>query len=106
MVGESLRTGVTSARVVSLNSASTASAAAKLPYIGPHGLRHSYGTDMMRAGVAPRVVQERLGHSSVTITLDLYSHPDTAMHRAVADTIERPPETEIVTNSFPKSLNK
>lgn len=60
-----------------------------LPYIGPHGLRHTYGTDLMRAGVAPRIVQERMGHSNVTITLNLYSHPDSDMHRAVADTIER-----------------
>lgn len=62
---------------------------AGLPYIGPHGIRHTYGTDMMRAGVSPRVVQERMGHSNVTITLNLYSHPDVEMHRSVADVIER-----------------
>lgn len=67
----------------------TLCADAGLPYIGMHGLRHTYGTDMMRAGVAPRVVQERMGHSHVTTTLQLYSHPDDAMHREVADTIER-----------------
>ena len=62
---------------------------AGIPYIGPHGIRHSYGTDMMRAGVAPRVVQQRMGHSDVTVTLNLYSHPDEQMDADAADVIER-----------------
>jgi integrase len=45
--------------------------------IGPfrfHDLRHSHATHLLRAGVHPKVVSERLGHSSVGITLDTYSH--------------------------------
>lgn len=42
--------------------------------IGPHGLRHSAATAMVAAGVSPRVVQQRLGHANVGITLDLYTH--------------------------------
>jgi len=37
-------------------------------------LRHSHATLMLVSGVHPKVVQERLGHSSVAITLDMYSH--------------------------------
>jgi integrase len=39
-----------------------------------HDLRHSHATAMLRAGVHPKVAQERLGHSSITVTMDLYSH--------------------------------
>jgi integrase len=38
-----------------------------------HDLRHTHATHALRAGVHPKVVSERLGHSSVAITLDLYS---------------------------------
>jgi len=39
-----------------------------------HDLRHSHATHLLRAGVHPKVVSERLGHSRVGITLDTYSH--------------------------------
>jgi integrase len=39
-----------------------------------HDLRHSHSTHMLAAGIHPKIAQERLGHSSVGITLDLYSH--------------------------------
>jgi len=35
-------------------------------------LRHSHATDLLRAGVHPKVVQERLGHSSIGVTLNIY----------------------------------
>jgi integrase len=47
---------------------------AGLPEIGFHDLRHTCATLMLYAGVRPKVVQELLGHASVTITLDTYSH--------------------------------
>jgi integrase len=46
----------------------------KLPQIRLHDLRHSHATHLLAAGVHPKIAQERLGHSSVGITLDLYSH--------------------------------
>jgi integrase len=49
-------------------------ARADLPRIGLHGLRHTYATAALRAGVSPEVVSKRLGHSSVTITLSIYAH--------------------------------
>jgi integrase len=39
-----------------------------------HDLRHSHATHLLAAGVHPKIAQERLGHSSVAITLDTYSH--------------------------------
>ena len=44
------------------------------PEIRLHDLRHTWATLALQAGVHPKVVQERLGHSSIAITLDLYSH--------------------------------
>jgi integrase len=41
---------------------------------GWHALRHYYASVLIRAGESVRVVQERLGHSSATVTLDVYSH--------------------------------
>lgn len=39
-----------------------------------HDARHSHASLMLKQGIHPKVVQERLGHSSITITLDVYSH--------------------------------
>jgi len=41
---------------------------------GPHSLRHTWATLALEAGVHPKVVSERLGHSTIAITLDTYSH--------------------------------
>ena len=46
----------------------------KLPTIRLHDLRHTAATLALTAGVHPKVVQERLGHANITITLDTYSH--------------------------------
>jgi integrase len=45
-----------------------------LPRIRFHDLRHTHATHMLASGVHPKVASERLGHSRVGITLDLYSH--------------------------------
>jgi integrase len=45
-----------------------------LPSLRLYDLRHSHATILLAAGEHPKVVQERLGHSSVTLTLDTYSH--------------------------------
>ena len=39
-----------------------------------HDLRHTHATLLMKQGVNPKVVQERLGHSTISVTLDIYSH--------------------------------
>jgi integrase len=45
-----------------------------LPRVRFHDLRHAHATHMLASGVHPKVASERLGHSKVGITLDLYSH--------------------------------
>ena len=57
-----------------------------LPSVPFHSLRHSHATHMLAAGVHPKVASERLGHSRVGITLDLYSHVLPGMQE---DAVER-----------------
>jgi integrase len=45
-----------------------------LPWIRLHDLRHTHATLALEAGVHPKIVSERLGHSTVSFTLDVYSH--------------------------------
>jgi integrase len=45
-----------------------------VPRVRFHDLRHSHATQLLAAGVHPKIAQERLGHSTITTTLDLYSH--------------------------------
>jgi len=47
---------------------------AGVPKIRLHDLRHGHATLLLKAGVASKITQERLGHSSIGITLDTYSH--------------------------------
>ena len=39
-----------------------------------HDLRHTHASLMMKAGANPKVVPERFGHSSISVTMDIYSH--------------------------------
>ncbi|MGA7675912.1 MAG: tyrosine-type recombinase/integrase [Rhizomicrobium sp.] len=59
-----------------------------LPRVRFHDLRHSHATQLLLAGVHPKVAQERLGHSSVTVTLDVYSHVTTTMQEDAADRLD------------------
>ena len=52
-----------------------------------HDLRHTYATLALKAGVHPKVVSERLGHATVGITLDLYSHVTPAIARDAANVV-------------------
>jgi integrase len=47
---------------------------ARLPHLTLHGLRHVHATLALTAGVNPKTVAERLGHSSIATTMDVYSH--------------------------------
>ncbi|MBA3619255.1 MAG: tyrosine-type recombinase/integrase [Acidothermales bacterium] len=49
-----------------------------------HDLRHTHATLALAAGVHPKVVQERLGHSSIAVTLDTYSHAIPALQEDAA----------------------
>ncbi|MGB3736973.1 MAG: tyrosine-type recombinase/integrase [Ilumatobacter sp.] len=58
-----------------------------LPVIRLHDLRHSYATLALKAGVHPKVVSERLGHATIGVTLDLYSHVTPSIARDAADVV-------------------
>jgi integrase len=49
------------------------------PLIRFHDLRHTHATQLLASGVHPKVVQERLGHSSIAVTMDIYSHVTATM---------------------------
>ncbi|HHY39026.1 MAG TPA: tyrosine-type recombinase/integrase, partial [Clostridia bacterium] len=59
---------------------------AGVPAIRAHDLRHTHATLLLKHGVHPKVVAERLGHASTAVTLDVYSHvlPDTQTAAALA----------------------
>ena len=61
---------------------------AGVPPLTPHdAARHGWATLALTAGVPPKVVQERLGHSSISITMDRYSHVIEGMDRAAAEAV-------------------
>lgn len=45
-----------------------------IPRVRFHDLRHTHATHLLKEGVHPKVAQERLGHATIAVTLDLYSH--------------------------------
>ena len=63
-------------------------AGAALPRIRFHDLRHSHATHMLASGVHPKIAQERLGHATVAITLDLYSHVLPGMQADAASRVD------------------
>jgi integrase len=58
----------------------------KLPPIRFHDLRHTHATHLLGVGVHPKIAQERLGHSSIAVTMDTYSH---AMPNMQADAVSK-----------------
>ena len=60
-------------------------AKAGLPRVRIHDLRHTAATLLLTRGVHPKVVQDMLGHSTVTLTLDTYSHVTPSLHKEAAD---------------------
>lgn len=49
-----------------------------------HDLRHTHATLMLQQGIHPKIVSERLGHSTVSLTLDIYSHVTPGLQQAAA----------------------
>jgi len=50
-----------------------------------HDARHTHASLLLKQGVHPKIVQERLGHGSIQITLDTYSHVAPGLQQAAAD---------------------
>ena len=55
-----------------------------LPHLTLHGLRHAHATMLLEAGINPKIVSERLGHSTISVTMDTYSHVLPGMQEAAA----------------------
>lgn len=60
-----------------------------LPAIRMHDLRHTHATALLRANIHPKIVSERLGHASVMMTIDVYSHAIPSMQTEAASTVAR-----------------
>jgi integrase len=58
-----------------------------LPPIRLHDLRHTWATLALQAKVHPKVVQERLGHANIAVTLGTYSHVAPSLHDEAAETV-------------------
>jgi integrase len=63
-------------------------AMAGLPGLRIHDLRHGHATLMLGQGVHPKIVSERLGHASINITLDTYSHVLPGLQAAAAEALD------------------
>lgn len=61
----------------------------KLPIVRFHDLRHSHASLLVKLGIQPKVISERLGHSNIGITMDLYSHLYEEADKEVADMFEK-----------------
>ena len=61
---------------------------AGLPEIRFHDLRHTAATLLLTLGVHPKVVQERLGHSQISVTLDTYSHVLPSLQKQAASKLD------------------
>ena len=62
-------------------------AASGLPRIRLHDLRHTHASIALSAAINPKVISDRLGHSTVAFKLDVYSHVVPALARDAADKI-------------------
>ncbi|MEP1125509.1 MAG: tyrosine-type recombinase/integrase [Ilumatobacter sp.] len=62
-------------------------ARADVPTIRLHDVRHTMATNALAAGVHPKVVQEQLGHATIAVTMDIYSHVPQAVRREGAGRI-------------------
>ena len=60
----------------------------RLPQIRFHDLRHTAATLLLGEGIHPKVVSEMLGHASVQLTLDTYSHVTPTLQREAAATMD------------------
>jgi len=62
---------------------------AGLPKVNFHSLRHLHSTLLLMAGIHPKIVQERLGHSRIDTTMDIYSHVIPGMQKPAAATMDQ-----------------
>ncbi|MFP6652986.1 MAG: tyrosine-type recombinase/integrase, partial [Dehalococcoidia bacterium] len=61
---------------------------ADLPHLTLQGLRHAHATFLLQKGMHAKIVSERLGHSNISVTMDIYSHVLPDMQEAAAQAID------------------
>lgn len=66
-----------------------------------HDARHTHASLLLKQGVHPKIVQERLGHASIQITLDTYSHVAPGLQEAAAVQFEK-----LISPSYNDTVNK
>lgn len=60
-----------------------------LTHIRLHDARHTHASLMLKGGIHPKIVQERLGHATISTTLDLYSHVSPGLQQAAAESFDK-----------------
>ncbi len=60
-----------------------------LPWVTIKGLRHTHASTLLKSGANPKIVQERLGHSTFGTTMDIYSHVAPSLQREAIENLER-----------------
>lgn len=63
--------------------------ACNLPHIGFHGFRHSHASLLLNAGVSYKEIQTRLGHASIKMTMDIYSHLEDEKQQQAVEIFEK-----------------
>ncbi len=63
-------------------------ARADIPHVNLHALRHTYATRLLETSVHPKVVQELLGHTDISLTLNTYSHVMPEIKQAAARSLD------------------
>ncbi len=66
-----------------------------------HDARHTHASLMLKQGTHPKIVQERLGHSTISVTLDTYSHVAPGLQEAAANRFD-----EAFTNKYNETANE
>ena len=79
---------------------------AGLPHIRFHDLRHTHATLLLKGGVHPKIVSERLGHANIGITLDTYSHVLPGLQERAAERFDEMLEPRVIAEDVSKMLAK
>ena len=77
---------------------------AGLPHIHFHDLRHTHATLLLKGGVHPKIVSERLGHANIGITLDTYSHVLPGLQERAAERFDKILEPGVIAEDVSKML--
>ena len=79
---------------------------AGLSHIRFHDLRHTHATLLLKAGIHPKIVSERLGHANIGITLDTYSHVLPGLQERAAERFDEILEPRVIAEDVSKMLAK